>query len=54
VKVLFPHGKVSDQEFWQHCVKPAIRLRQLIWDQLYQLDAEYRQYEAGIECELAP
>jgi len=54
MKVLFPHGKVSDQEFWQHCVKPAIRLRQLIWDQLYQLDAEYRQYEAGIECELGP
>jgi ATP-dependent Lon protease len=51
-KILFPDGKISDQEFWQHCVKPAIRLRQLIWDQLYQLDAEYRQYEQALECEL--
>lgn len=54
MKVLFPHVRTSDQEFWQYCVKPAIRLRQLIWDQLYQLDAEYRQYEAGLECELVP
>jgi ATP-dependent Lon protease len=52
-KILFPDGKISDQEFWRHCVKPAIQMRQLIWDQLYQLDAEYRQYEQALECELA-
>lgn len=52
VKILFPHMMVSDRDFWQYCVKPAIRLRQLIWDQLYQLDSEYRQYEASLECEL--
>lgn len=52
-KILFPHGKMSDQDFWHHCVKPAIRLRQLIWDQLYQLDAEYRQYEEVLDCDLA-
>ncbi len=52
-KILFPDGKMSDQEFWQCCVRPAMRLRQLIWDQLYQLDAEYRQYEQVLECDLA-
>jgi ATP-dependent Lon protease len=53
MKILFPDGKASDQDFWRHCVRPAMRLRQLIWEQLYQLDAEYRQYEAELECELA-
>ncbi len=52
VKILFPHEQTTDQEFWQHCVKPAIRLRQHIWDQLYRLDGEYRQYEAVLECDL--
>jgi ATP-dependent Lon protease len=54
MKILFPDGKASDQDFWRHCVRPAVRLRQLIWEQLYQLDAEYRQYEADLDCELAP
>lgn len=54
MKILFPDGKASDQDFWRYCVRPAVHLRQLIWEQLYQLDAEYRQYEASIECELAP
>lgn len=52
MKILFPHGEVTDMEFWRYCVKPAIELRQLVWDQLYQLDAEYRQYEHDIQCEL--
>jgi ATP-dependent Lon protease len=53
MKVLFPHGTVSDEEFWRFCVKPAIALRQYVWDQLYQLDGEYRQYEALLACEFA-
>jgi len=52
MKILFPHGEVSDADFYRHCVKPAIRLRQIIWDQLYTLDAEYRQYERDLNCEL--
>jgi len=52
MKILFPDGKVSDQDFWRYCVRPAIRMRQLIWEQMYQLDAEYRQYELNLECEL--
>ncbi|MCE5327916.1 MAG: BREX system Lon protease-like protein BrxL [Planctomycetaceae bacterium] len=52
MKILFPDMTVSDQQFWQNCVKPAIQLRQLIWNQLYQLDAEYRQYESSLDCQL--
>lgn len=53
MKILFPDGDVSDQDFWRYCVKPAISLRQLVWDQLYQLDGEYRQYEATLSCGLS-
>ena len=53
MKVLFPHGEVSDRDLWRYCVKPAITLRQHVWDQLYQLDGEYRQYEASLSCAFA-
>lgn len=52
MKLLFPHGEVTDLELRNFCVKPAVELRQLIWDQLYQLDAEYRQYDSSLEFEV--
>ena len=52
MKILFPHGIVTDYEFQRYCVKPAIELRQVIWDQLQSLDAEYRQYESEIAVNL--
>jgi len=52
MKILFPHGDVSDVELRQYCVKPAVELRQLIWNQLYQLDAEYRQFDRDIEFDI--
>lgn len=52
MKLLFPHGEVSDEDFKHYCVRPAKQLRQLVWDQLQMLDAEYRQYDREIECEL--
>ena len=48
MKIQFPHGEVSHEDFYAYCLKPAIRLRQGIWDELYGLDSEYRQYEAVI------
>jgi ATP-dependent Lon protease len=51
-KLLFPHGEASDDQFYRYCVKPAVRLRQGIWDQLYALDAEYRQFEHDLKCRL--
>lgn len=53
-KLLFPHGVMSDEDFEHYCVRPAKQLRQFIWDQLYMLDAEYRQFEKDIQYEIAP
>ncbi len=49
VKIQFPNMEMSDDEFREYCVEPARELRQLIWEQIYQLDAEYRQYERKLE-----
>jgi len=54
VKLQFPHGEFSDAEFYRYCVKPAVRLRQLVWDQLYALDAEYRQYDRDLRATVRP
>lgn len=53
-KILFPHGEVTDAELERYCVLPAQRLRQYIWEQLQNLDAEYRQYESEIRYEILP
>ncbi|MCL6576922.1 BREX system Lon protease-like protein BrxL [Kyrpidia sp.] len=50
MKVQFPHGDVSREDFERFCLRPAIEMRQLVWDQLYRLDGEYRQYEHNLEC----
>ena len=48
MKIQFPHKDPSPEEFSRYCVTPALTLRQLVWDQLYALDGEYRQYEKRI------
>ncbi len=53
MKLQFPHSVISLDEFETYCVRPAIELRQLVWDQLYMLDAEYRQYDEEIRYELS-
>jgi ATP-dependent Lon protease len=53
MKILFPHGEVSDEDFCRYCVGPAKRLRQLVWDQMRQLDGEYRQYDAQLSYRLS-
>lgn len=52
MKLQFPHGQISAEDFEIYCLHPAIEMRQLVWEQLYMLDAEYRQYDEYIECEL--
>ena len=54
MKILFPHGIVSDYEFNHYCVRVARELRQIIWDQMQTLDAEYRQYENEIQYTILP
>lgn len=53
LKLQFPHGQVSPEEFETYCVRPAVELRQLVWNQLYTLDSEYRQYDEEIQYELS-
>jgi len=52
MKLLFPHGDVSREDFEHYCARPAQTLRQYVWDQLQQLDSEYRQYDSDIKYEL--
>ena len=54
MKILFPYGEVSTADFRRYCVEPAAELRQLVWEQLYTLDAECRQYEERLDFELLP
>ena len=42
LKLLFPDLKVSEEEFIEYCVNPAVRMRQQIRDELAKLDQEYR------------
>ncbi len=53
MKLQFPHGQVSPEDYEIYCVRPAVELRQLVWEQLYTLDAEYRQYDEEIQYEIA-
>ena len=54
MKIMFPHGQITDMQFEHYCVRPAQRLRQLIWEQMQSLDAEFRQYENVIQYEILP
>ena len=42
LKLLFPDMQVSENEFIQYCVNPAVRMRQQIRDELAKLDQEYK------------
>jgi ATP-dependent Lon protease len=52
MKILFPDGQLTDEEFDHYCVRPGRILRQNIWQQLQMLDDEYRQYESQIRYEI--
>ena len=49
-KLLFPHGKATDDEFRTYCLEPAIELRQEVWTQLQSKDDEFRQYPKRISA----
>jgi len=49
LKLFFPDLKVSKEEFIKYCIKPAIKLRQGIRDELWKMDKEYRKVNIGTE-----
>jgi len=49
LKILFPDLKLTDDEFREYCVQPAVELRQRVRDELHKMDVEY----AKVVIELA-
>lgn len=50
VKILFPNLEILPEEFVNFALNPAIRMRQLVRDQLWALDPEYRQNDRYLEA----
>ena len=48
LKLLFPDLRPTPEEFREHCVRPAVELRQRVRDELHKLDAEYAK--VSIQC----
>ncbi len=42
LKLLFPDLQLTDDEFIEYCVNPAVRMRQLVRDDLAKLDPEFK------------
>jgi len=42
LKLLFPDLQVTDDEFIEYCVNPAVRMRQQVRDELSKMDQEYK------------
>ncbi|NLV46853.1 MAG: BREX system Lon protease-like protein BrxL [Candidatus Hydrogenedentes bacterium] len=42
LKLLFPDVQLTEEEFIQFCVNPAVRMRQQIRDELSKIDQEYK------------
>ncbi len=42
LKLLFPDLQLTDEEFMDYCVNPAVRLRQQVRDELAKIDLEYK------------
>jgi ATP-dependent Lon protease len=49
LKLLFPNNQYTPQELREECVQTAVELRQIVWDQLYQLDLENRQFDYQLQ-----
>jgi ATP-dependent Lon protease len=52
LKILYPDFKVSPEAFFNFCVSPAVEMRQIVNNQLWQLDEEYHQYDRDLKVSL--
>lgn len=48
LKILFPDLKITDKEFIEYCVRPAVALRQRVRDELYKMDKEYAKVDIQV------
>lgn len=48
MKLLFPSLEPAHEDFVNYCVKPAVKLRQRVRDELHKMDPEYPQVAIGV------
>ena len=48
LKLLFPDLSPTPEQFREHCVRPAVALRQRVRDELHRMDPEYAEVEIGV------
>lgn len=49
LKILYPDLRVSRDAFHNFCVLPAIEMRQIVRNQLWQLDEEFHKYDKDLK-----
>ncbi len=52
LKILYPDFQISSDAFFNFCVNPALEMRQIVRNQLWQLDEEFRQYERDLKVKV--
>ncbi len=52
LKILYPDLRVSRNAFYNFCVLPAVEMRQIVRNQLWQLDEEYHQYDKNLKVSI--
>lgn len=54
LKILYPDLRVSRDAFNNFCVLPAVEMRQIVRNQLWQLDEEFHRYDKDLKVSLVP
>lgn len=52
LKILYPDLRVSRDAFYNFCVLPAVEMRQIVRNQLWQLDEEFHKNEKDLKVSL--
>lgn len=52
LKILYPDLRVSKDAFYNFCVLPAVEMRQIVRNQLWQLDEEFHKYPKELKVSL--
>lgn len=52
LKILYPDLKVSRDAFYNFCVLPAVEMRQIVRNQLWQLDEEFHKYDKDLKVSI--
>lgn len=50
LKILYPDLRVSRAAFYNFCVLPAVEMRQIVRNQLWQLDEEFHKYPKDLKA----